>query len=233
MSKKAAKTKEEKRIYKDYKIDKMKEEDFVNFMRVSLFRFITPLTSISGYLDLLIEEEYYGKLPPKAKTTLKKISKSVKNFNRFRNELRIVVELYYGDNFETVVSASEESKKPKIVIFEDDPFLAEIYYAEFSKAGFWTKAFRNYKDVVERVAVTKPDILYCGIIVPDKTGFEAIKLLKKDKRTRNIPMIAVDNLGEKEDKEKILKAGADDYFILAKHKPRELVKIFKNYLNQI
>ena len=120
---------------------------------------------------------------------------------------------------------------PKIMIFDADSFVRQIYERAFAKAGFAVKLFPDYENVLKIVAKWRPDILCCDIIVPgDIIGYDAIKLLKKDKRTKDIPIIVVSNLGQKEDAEKALKLGAERYYIKAHYTPSEVVEAFIDVL---
>jgi len=123
--------------------------------------------------------------------------------------------------------------KPKILMFEDDPFVREIYSIKFREAGFELKTFDDYyPDFVDVVAKEQPDIITCDIITPTIDGWEAIKLLKKDKRTKDIPVVIIDNMCQKEDIEKGFKAGASYFLCKAWFTPTQVVEFLKNYLAQ-
>lgn len=121
-------------------------------------------------------------------------------------------------------------QKPKILIFLNSPLIKDLYTEEFLKAGFEVKTFFNYLNVANLVVKEKPDILFCDIIMSGMDGYQAIELLKKDNRTKNIPIIIVSNLFQKEDIEKGLSLGAADYYCSAHHTPIEIAGIFKNHL---
>lgn len=123
--------------------------------------------------------------------------------------------------------------KPKILIFVSDPVIRDLYLYKFSTSGFDCKAFGQYgSDVVNMVAVEKPDILYCDILMSEGglNGFEAMTLLKGDERTKGIPIICVSNMGMEEDINHALSSGADKFVVSADVKPSELVSIFKEHL---
>ena len=124
------------------------------------------------------------------------------------------------------------SSKPKILIFDNSPFVRDIYQKHFSKAGFKIRTFDNYDKpyVLDVVVSEKPDILFCDILMEGMNGYDAIKLLKSNKRTKDVPIIIVSNLGEKKDIEKGLKTGAAEYLIMAHYTPTQVVNIFKSYL---
>ena len=85
-------------------------------------------------------------------------------------------------------------------------------------------------DIVQKVADINPDLISLGIILPSRDGYSAIKLLKSDDRTKNIPVIFLDNLAQEKDIQKGVSLGAIDYFVTAEHTPDEVIKGYINYL---
>ncbi len=125
----------------------------------------------------------------------------------------------------------EKIKKPKILIFDDDELIREVYEMTLSRVGFEVKTFENYKDVVNIVLEEKPDIIWCDILMPEPmNGFEALELLKKNKETRKIPIVIVSNVEEPQDINLGFKLGADDYFLKIKYTPSKLAEILKEHL---
>ena len=125
-------------------------------------------------------------------------------------------------------------KKPKILIFEDDLFIEDIYFKKLVQVGFEVKSFKNYLNVVKLVAKEEPDILLIDLLVPGEVdGFNAIRLLKKDERTKEIPIIIVSNIDNKEQVRLGLGLGAVNYLVKALHGPNELVAFFTKHLIEI
>jgi len=125
----------------------------------------------------------------------------------------------------------EKIKKPKILIFDDDELIREVYEMTLSRVGFEVKTFKDYKDVVSVALEEKPDIIWCDILMPEPiNGFEALELLKKDKETRKIPVVIVSNVGEPQDINRGFKLGADDYFLKIKYTPSKLAETLKDHL---
>lgn len=118
----------------------------------------------------------------------------------------------------------------KIVIIEDDTFLAEMYVTKFELEGFKIYAAINGDDGVKLVKKIKPDLILLDILLPKKNGFEVLEELKGDKDVKDIPVILLTNLGQKEDVDKGLELGAVDYLIKAHFVPSEVVEKVKGIL---
>jgi len=122
-------------------------------------------------------------------------------------------------------------KKPKILMFEDDPFIKDIYFKKLAQVGFEVKSFEDYSNISNLVNSEKPDILLIDLLVPgDVDGFEAIRLLKTDKRTKEVPIIIVSNIDNEDQVKRGLSLGAVDYLVKALYDPRELAEFFINHL---
>ncbi|PIP24041.1 MAG: response regulator [Candidatus Nealsonbacteria bacterium CG_4_10_14_0_2_um_filter_38_17] len=124
----------------------------------------------------------------------------------------------------------ENKSKPKILMIEDDHFLSEIFRDKFEKAGFDVKIYEDGDNIVGKVIEENPDIVTNDIIHPGTDGFEEIKLLKKDERTKPIPVMIITNLSQKEEIERGLSLGAVKYFISANYTPSEIIQEFKDFL---
>jgi len=127
----------------------------------------------------------------------------------------------------------KKSEKPKILIFDDDEPIREVYEMTLSRVGFEVKTFKDYKNIVKVALEEKPDIIWCDILMPEPiNGFEALELLKKDKEARKIPVVMVSNVAEPQDINRAFKLGADDYFLKIKYTPSKLAEILKGYISK-
>lgn len=66
-----------------------------------------------------------------------------------------------------------------------------------------------------------PDLILLDISMPGMSGIEVCKLLKRDPKTRLIPVVLLTGRGEREIRIAGLEAGADDFF----HKPFDLLEL--------
>lgn len=123
-------------------------------------------------------------------------------------------------------------RKIKILYIENDPFLREMYQDKFRKAGFVFKTLtRVGKNFLDRVVKIQPDLISLSIILRGIDGYEALRMLKADRRTRDIPVFIASNLGTPKDIEKSLRLGAIDHLVVAQYTPSELVQVYAKYLS--
>lgn len=122
------------------------------------------------------------------------------------------------------------TQKPKILIVEDDTFLAGIYANKFEKEGFDVQLAIDGEAGLKSAQSGALDIILLDILLPKLDGFEVLEKLKADEATRDIPVILLTNLGQKEDVDKGLKLGAADYLIKAHFMPAETVEKVKKVL---
>src|SRR3989338_7437494 len=123
-----------------------------------------------------------------------------------------------------------EGGKPHILLVEDDVFLADIYQKKFDMEGYKVTLADNGEKAVVDAKKKKPDIILLDILLPKLDGFAVLEKLKADPATKEIPVILLTNLGQKDDVEKGLDAGAVDYLIKAHFKPSEIVDKVKKVL---
>ena len=121
-------------------------------------------------------------------------------------------------------------KNIKILLAEDDIFLLNMYAEKFRTENFdviiaddGIKALKTAKNEV-------PDVILLDIMLPKINGFEVLAELKKDMATKNIPVILLTNLSQKDDINKGIELGAKDFLIKAHFMPNEVVDKVKKIL---
>lgn len=117
-----------------------------------------------------------------------------------------------------------------VLLAEDDTFLANIYKTKFDMEGFKIIHAENGERALEEAKKKKPSIILLDILMPKMDGFSVLEELKKDKDLKDIPVILLTNLGQKDDVDKGLAMGANDYLIKAHFKPSEVVAKVKGIL---
>ena len=124
----------------------------------------------------------------------------------------------------------DKSGKLKVLIVDDDSFLSGIYATKLELEGFEVITAHDGEEGLKKAAEEIPAIILLDVLMPKLDGFETLKRLKIDPLAKDIPVIMLTNLGQKEDIEQALQDGAVDYLIKAHFVPAEAVDKIKSVL---
>jgi DNA-binding response OmpR family regulator len=98
--------------------------------------------------------------------------------------------------------------KKRILIVEDDAPLARVLRDNFVIEGFDVECAGDGHQAVQLARQRPPDLVILDVMLPDRSGFELVGLLRRGGET---PIIMLTARAEKADKLKGLALGADDY----------------------
>ena len=99
----------------------------------------------------------------------------------------------------------------KIFIIEDEPSIIQLVQHNLEKNGFLVSSSLNGNDGLKELKKFQPDLLLLDWMLPDLSGIEICKNIRKDNNFKNLPVIMLTAKGEEEDKIKGLDSGVDDY----------------------
>ena len=99
----------------------------------------------------------------------------------------------------------------KIFIIEDEPSIIQLVQHNLEKNGFLVSSSLNGNDGLKELKKFQPDLLLLDWMLPDFSGIEICKNIRKDNSFKNLPVIMLTAKGEEEDKIKGLDSGVDDY----------------------
>ena len=99
----------------------------------------------------------------------------------------------------------------KIFIIEDEPSIIQLVQHNLEKEGFIISSAINGDEGLKELKKFKPNLLLLDWMLPDLSGIEICKNIRKDINFKNLPIIMLTAKGEEEDKIKGLESGVDDY----------------------
>jgi two-component system phosphate regulon response regulator PhoB len=110
----------------------------------------------------------------------------------------------------------------KILIVEDEAPIREMIAFHLARAGYETLEAPDCRTARELLVDERPDLALIDWMLPDMSGLELTRMLKRDKENEELAVIMLTARAEEYDKVAGLDSGADDY-ITKPFSPRELV----------
>ena len=97
----------------------------------------------------------------------------------------------------------------KIFIIEDEPSIIQLVQHNLEKEGFIVSSSINGNNGLKELKKFEPNLLLLDWMLPDLSGVEICKNIRKDMKLKSLPIIMLTAKGEEEDKIKGLDSGVD------------------------
>jgi two-component system phosphate regulon response regulator PhoB len=110
----------------------------------------------------------------------------------------------------------------QILIVEDERPIREMIAFGLKRAGFEVREAEDCRTARAALADRRPDLVLLDWMLPDMSGLELTRALKRDKETQEVPVIMLTARADEQDKVMGLDSGADDY-VTKPFSPRELL----------
>ncbi|HPX94543.1 MAG TPA: response regulator [Candidatus Moranbacteria bacterium] len=123
-------------------------------------------------------------------------------------------------------------EKKIVLIVEDDAFIRDIYSVKFSQEGYQTEIATNGIEALSKLEKIFPDIIILDVVMPHMDGMETLRNIKKNDRLKNIPIIMLTNVSEKEKIDESMEGGVEEYLIKSHFAPSEIVEKVNSLLNK-
>lgn len=98
-----------------------------------------------------------------------------------------------------------------IYIVEDDESIREIESIALKNSNYIDSAFENAKEFYKKLDELVPDLILLDVMLPDESGYDIVRKLRKRPATQDIPIIMVTAKTTEMDMIKGFDGGADDY----------------------
>ncbi len=119
----------------------------------------------------------------------------------------------------------------KVLIVEDEAAIREMLAFNLARAGYEVLAAATGIEARTAMVDRYPDVVLMDWMLPDISGLELTRQLKRDPDTREIPVIMLTARAQEDDRVAGLEGGADDY-ITKPFSPRELLARIKAVLRR-
>lgn len=98
-----------------------------------------------------------------------------------------------------------------IYIVEDDESIRDIETIALKNSNYEVQGFERASDLYQKMSEKLPDLILLDIMLPDENGYEIVRKLRSDSKTKNIPIIFVTAKTSELDLVRGFEDGADDY----------------------
>jgi two-component system alkaline phosphatase synthesis response regulator PhoP len=112
---------------------------------------------------------------------------------------------------------------PLILVAEDERDIRELIVITLQIAGFRVVDVPNGEEAVKKATEITPDLILMDVRMPKVTGFEACKVLKREEKTKDIPIIFLSAKGQEGEISTGLELGAEEY-LLKPFAPDDLIR---------
>jgi two-component system sensor histidine kinase/response regulator len=119
----------------------------------------------------------------------------------------------------------------KILVIEDDASVLDNILDTLEAAGYQVNSASNGRIGLEYLRKQIPDLIICDVMMPEITGYEVLKTIRKDRKTTAIPFIFLTAKIERSDQRGGMELGADDY-LTKPFTQRELLSAIETQLQK-
>jgi twitching motility two-component system response regulator PilH len=121
--------------------------------------------------------------------------------------------------FGTTLAEQERREKPRInaregtriLIVDDSPTIVALLRKFLQQSGYITLEAGDAEKGVELARAERPDMIFLDIVLPGMNGFAALRMLRRDPATREIPVVMISGNEQATEQFYAQRIGADDF----------------------
>lgn len=121
--------------------------------------------------------------------------------------------------------------RSRVLIVEDDSYISDMYRIKLESECFEVEVSADGQAGLDSMVANRPDLVLLDVVMPKMDGFAVLQKIRKNPDFKDMPIVMLTNLGQKESVEKGLLMGANGYIIKAHFTPSEVVEKIKEFLN--
>ncbi len=116
----------------------------------------------------------------------------------------------------------------KVMVVDDAQSELKMMESILQAAGHQVVAYLSGERVEEKVAAERPDVLLLDILMPNRNGYDVLRAVKKDERTKRTPVVLVTSKTQESDRIWGKRQGADEY-VTKPFTPEQLVSVVRRF----
>lgn len=119
----------------------------------------------------------------------------------------------------------------KILIVEDDSFLQGLEVEKLKKEGYDVQVASTGDEAIDKIKNEDGlNLILLDLVLPNFDGFEVLKQIRENEKTKNIPVLVFSNLSEEKDIKRAEELKANDFMVKSNFTIDELAQKVKAIL---
>jgi len=120
----------------------------------------------------------------------------------------------------------------KILAVDDEKHIVRLVQVNLERQGYEVVTANDGREALEKVASENPDLVVLDVMMPYMDGFEVLQNLRRDPKTRDIPVIMLTAKAQDADVFRGWQSGVDCY-LTKPFNPMELISFVKRIFNSM
>ncbi len=99
----------------------------------------------------------------------------------------------------------------KVMVVDDAYSELQMMESILKSAGHQVVSYMDGEELEEKIVSEQPDVVLLDIVMPKRNGFDVLRTLRRDDRTKQTRVVVVSSKNQESDRVWGLRQGADDY----------------------
>ena len=125
----------------------------------------------------------------------------------------------------------EETKKIKVLVVEDDIFMSDLLQKALDRAGFEAISAKTGGEACARFTETHPDLILLDLLLPDESGFDTLRKIRRMEHGPDTKVIVLSNLARESNAEEARRLGATEYLVKVNFSLDEIMEKIRSVLH--
>jgi twitching motility two-component system response regulator PilH len=125
----------------------------------------------------------------------------------------------FGGSVAAAKAEAERREKPRVsarqgqrvLIIDDSPTIVALLRKFLQQNGYITLEAYDAEEGVVMARAERPDLIFLDIVLPGMNGFAALRMLRREDATKDIPIIMISGNEQATEQFYAQKIGADDF----------------------
>ncbi len=117
----------------------------------------------------------------------------------------------------------------KVMVVDDAYSDLKLMESILAGAGHQVVSYVDGAQLEEKLLAEQPDVVLLDIVMPNRNGYDILRSLKKDERTRHTPIVLVSSKNQESDRIWGKRQGADEY-VMKPFTPEQLLTVVRRFV---